>query len=135
MLAGNPELNMAGIANIKGVSRARVTQVMNLLRLPKRLQTVPGLGSEAIDFRVASELFAPSRTLTAGDLESLHLVVRHQRRLVPTNGGVLLFGTQRGTLFPDAWIQVGRFEGTTRTRILDTRKSMSTGGVREAERG
>jgi len=85
-------------------------------------QPVPGLGSEAIDFRVASELFAPSRSLTAGDLESLHLVVRHQRRLVPTNGGVLLFGTQRGTLFPDAWIQVGRFEGTTRTRILDTRE-------------
>ena len=40
MLADNPGLNMAGIAQMKGVSRARVTQVMNLLRLPKRLQTV-----------------------------------------------------------------------------------------------
>jgi hypothetical protein len=40
MLADNPGLNMAGIAHIKGVSRARVTQVMNLLRLPKPLQTV-----------------------------------------------------------------------------------------------
>jgi hypothetical protein len=40
MLADDPALNMAGIAHIKGVSRARVTQVMNLLRLPKRLQTV-----------------------------------------------------------------------------------------------
>jgi hypothetical protein len=40
MLADNPGLNMAGIAQMKGGSRARVTQVMNLLRLPKRLQTV-----------------------------------------------------------------------------------------------
>lgn len=85
-------------------------------------QPVPALNSEAIDFRVASELFAPLRTLTAGDLESLRLVVRHQKRLVPTHGGVLLFGKQRANLFPDAWIQVGRFEGTTRTRILDTRE-------------
>lgn len=40
MLADNPGLNMAGIAQIKGVSRARVTQVMNLLRLPEQVQTV-----------------------------------------------------------------------------------------------
>jgi hypothetical protein len=40
MLADDPALNMAGIAQMKGVSRARVIQVMNLLRLPKRLQTV-----------------------------------------------------------------------------------------------
>ena len=40
MLADNPGLNMATIAQIKGGSRARVTQVMNLLRLPKQVQTV-----------------------------------------------------------------------------------------------
>jgi hypothetical protein len=40
MLADNPGLNMAGIAQIKRVSRARVTQVMNLLRLPEQVQTV-----------------------------------------------------------------------------------------------
>jgi hypothetical protein len=40
MLADNPGLNMAGIAQITGVSRARVTQVMNLLRLPEQVQTV-----------------------------------------------------------------------------------------------
>lgn len=85
-------------------------------------QPVPALNSEAIDFRVASELFAPLRTLKASDLESLHLLVRHQGRLVPTHGGILLFGKQREKLFPDAWIQVGRFKGTTRTHILDTRE-------------
>lgn len=78
--------------------------------------------SEAVNFRAASELFAPFRKLAAGDMESLHLATRHQRRLVPTNGGTLLFGAERKTIFPDAWIQVGRFAGTTRTRILDARE-------------
>jgi ATP-dependent DNA helicase RecG len=85
-------------------------------------QPVPALNSEAIDFRAASELFAPSRKLTVGDLESLRLVTKHQKRLVPTNGGILLFGSQREALLPDAWIQVGRFARTTRTRILDSRE-------------
>lgn len=81
---------------------------------------VPTLGSEAIDFNAASELFAPARKLKREDLESLHLLTRHQRRLVPTNGGVLLFGVRRAAAFPDAWVQVGRFSGTSRTHILDT---------------
>lgn len=81
---------------------------------------VPTLSSEAIDFRAASELFAPVRRLRREDLESLRLLTRHQRRLVPTNGGILLFGVQRAAAFPDAWVQVGRFAGTTRTHILDS---------------
>jgi ATP-dependent DNA helicase RecG len=81
---------------------------------------VPTLSSDAIDFRAASELFVPIRKLKRQDMESLHLLTRHQRRLVPTNGGILLLGVRRAALFPDAWVQVGRFSGTTRTRILDT---------------
>jgi predicted HTH transcriptional regulator len=83
---------------------------------------VPGLSSEAIDFRAASELFAPVRRIRRRDLVSLHLVTRHRKRLVPTNGGIILFGESRDSLFPDAWIQVGRFGGTTRSRVLDTRE-------------
>ena len=83
---------------------------------------VPELDSEAIDFREVSELFASNRRITRKDLEALHLVTRHQRRLVPTNGGIILFGTSRGSYFPDAWIHAGRFGGTTRSRILDTRE-------------
>jgi hypothetical protein len=37
-------------------------------------QPLPALGSEAIDFRGASESFAPFRTLRRRDLESLRLV-------------------------------------------------------------
>ena len=82
-------------------------------------QPLPALDSEAVDFRVASEFFAPSRKLTRRNLETLRLVTRHQGRVVPTAGGVLLFGVDRLVHFPDAWIQAGRFAGTDKAAILD----------------
>jgi predicted HTH transcriptional regulator len=83
-------------------------------------QAMPGLDSEALDFRVASESFAPVRKLARRDLETLRLVTGHQGRKVPTVGGVLLFGRDRERHFPDSWIQVGRFTGTDRSRIVDS---------------
>ena len=80
---------------------------------------VPELGSEAIDFRAASELFAELRELSPGDLEVLGLCTRHQGRVVPTVGGMLLFGRDRLLRFPDAWVQAGRFGGVDRSVILD----------------
>ena len=82
-------------------------------------QPLPALDSEAIDFRAASEFFAPARKLTRRNLETLRLVTPHQGRLVPTVGGVLLFGVDRLVHFPDAWIQAGRFAGIDRAAILD----------------
>jgi predicted HTH transcriptional regulator len=81
---------------------------------------MPDLDPEAIDFRAASESFAASRKLRRADLETLRLVVLHQGRRVPTVGGMLLFGHGRASLFPDAWIQAGRFHGTDRSRIADS---------------
>ena len=80
---------------------------------------MPALDSEALDFRVASELFAPVRKLTRRNLESLRLLTSHQGRQVPTVGAVLLFGRERLDHFPDAWIQAGRFDGTDKATILD----------------
>ena len=82
-------------------------------------QAMPDLSSEDLDFRAASELFAPIHRLKQGDLESLRLITFHQGRRVPTVGGILLFGRNRERYFPDAWIQAGRFEGTDKTRIAD----------------
>lgn len=82
-------------------------------------RAMPGLDSEAIDFRAASESFAAVRKLAKKDLDTLRLVTRHQGRQVPTAGGILLFGRDRLGHFPDAWIQVGRFRGTDRARIED----------------
>lgn len=82
-------------------------------------QPFPELDSEALDFRAASELFAPVRALSRRDLETLRLVATHQGRKVPTVGGLLLFGRDRLARFPDAWVQAGRFSGTDKTTIVD----------------
>jgi len=71
-------------------------------------QPMPRLGSEALDFRAASESFAAFRTLARRDLETLRLLTDHQGRKVPTVGGMILFGKDRERDFPDAWIQAGR---------------------------
>lgn len=82
-------------------------------------QPMPELNSEALDFRVASELFTRHRTLRLPDLASLHLITTLQNRQVPTVGGILLFGVNRERHFPEAWIQCGRFAGRDKSRILD----------------
>lgn len=82
-------------------------------------QPMPDLDSEVLDFRAASESFAPVRRIGRRDLEILRLVTDYHGRKVPTVGGVLLFGRDRERHFPDAWIQAGRFRGTDRSRILD----------------
>jgi len=82
-------------------------------------QALPELDSEAVDFRAASESFRPIRRLRRADLETLRLVTPHQGRVVPTVGGLLLFGTARARYFPDAWLQAGRFRGTDRGELLD----------------
>ena len=82
-------------------------------------QPMPELDSEALDFRAASESFAPVRKLKRADLESLRLISAHQGRKVPTVGGMLLFGKNRERHFPDAWVQAGRFAGKDKARIAD----------------
>lgn len=77
------------------------------------------LDSEALDFRAASESYKSIRVLRKRDLETLRLVTTHQGRIVPTVGGVLLFGRDREHHFPDAWIQAGRFDGLDKSQILD----------------
>ncbi len=83
-------------------------------------QPLPALNSEALDFRAASECFAPVRKLKRSDLETLRLLVPYQGRKVPTVAGVLLFGQAREAHFPDAWIQAGRFTGADKTHLGDS---------------
>jgi len=78
------------------------------------------LDSEALDFRVAAELFPQRRTLDRAALETLRALTRHERRLVPTVGGLLLFGKELEREFPDAWIQCGRFAGTDKSVLADS---------------
>lgn len=83
-------------------------------------EPVPELNSEAIDFLAASELFFKTRTLKREDLSTLRIVTRVMDKVVPTVGGILLFGKERDKLFPDAWLQCGRFNGKNRKAIADS---------------
>lgn len=83
-------------------------------------RAVPELNSEAIDFRVASELIGRYRRVQPQTWSNLKITTEHQRRTVPTIGGLLLFGKDRFARFPDSWIQVGRFAGVNRTRLVDS---------------
>ena len=78
--------------------------------------------SEAIDFRVASELFKPHRDLTDKDLYSLGILVKEGSKSCISKGGMILFGKKRYKYFPDSWIQVGRFQGLNKAYILDSQE-------------
>lgn len=85
-------------------------------------EPMPDINPEALDFRVASGLFAGLREWNEQTPETLRLTTRYQGRLVPTVGGVLLFGNRREPVFPDAWVQCGCFAGKDKARILDQRE-------------
>lgn len=61
--------------------------------------------SEDIDFRAASESFGDIRRLRRADLQTLRITTSYQGKVVPTVGGLLLFGKGRLEAFPDAWIR------------------------------
>ena len=82
-------------------------------------EPMPALNPEVLDFRVASGLFAGLREWNEHTPDTLRLITQYQGRLVPTIGGMLLFGSVRDRYFPDAWVQCGRFAGTDKARILD----------------
>lgn len=83
-------------------------------------EALPGMSSEAIDFRAASECFSNKRKLNRNDLRVLGMLTADQGKLVPTIGGVLLFGRERLAAFPDAFLRAGRFAGNDKTAILDS---------------
>ena len=82
-------------------------------------QTLPDRTVDDLDFDAATACFERHRQLVKKDMESLRLVARYQGHLVPTVGGMLLFGKDREMVFPDAWIQCGRFIGKDKADILD----------------
>jgi predicted HTH transcriptional regulator len=82
-------------------------------------QVLPDMNAEAIDFPAVVASFTPQRKLLEQDLQTLRLLALNQGRLAPTIGGLLLFGRHRDSVFPDAWIQCGRFIGRDKANIFD----------------
>ncbi|MCL7414343.1 MAG: helix-turn-helix domain-containing protein [ANME-2 cluster archaeon] len=82
-------------------------------------QALPDKTVDDLDFEAAATCFERHRKLMKEELESLRIVVKYQGHLVPTVGGILLFGKGRELIFPDAWIQCGRFIGKDKADIFD----------------
>lgn len=82
-------------------------------------EPMPNLTLNDLDLESAQELFGNSRNLNTPVLLNLKLITKEQGRLVPTRGGVLLFGKNREFHFPDAWVQCGRFIGEDKSEIFD----------------
>ncbi|MDR1213986.1 MAG: putative DNA binding domain-containing protein [Propionibacteriaceae bacterium] len=77
----------------------------------------PRAAASGLDDTAIAAAFTGRDLATAKQV--LGLVTEEQGRLVPTNGGVLLFGNGREWLFPDAWIQCARFRGVKRQDFDD----------------
>jgi ATP-dependent DNA helicase RecG len=80
---------------------------------------VPELNTDTLDFALAAHLFGDVRKITRRDLQTLKLTRSHRGRIAPTVAGVLLIGHDRFARFPDAYMKAARFEGSTRSSILD----------------
>jgi predicted HTH transcriptional regulator len=83
-------------------------------------ELLPEKDSEAIDFQAASECFSSIRKLRRSDLRTLQITAVHQNCVVPTVGGFLLFGRDRRTTFPDAYVRAGCFRGIDKSDIIDS---------------
>ncbi|MFH0944865.1 MAG: helix-turn-helix domain-containing protein [Planctomycetota bacterium] len=83
------------------------------------------LPEKRVSRELAQQRFGDLRKIGSRDLEKLSLVVRADGRLVPTVGGLLLFGDQRLSEFPDARIRAARFGGIDRARIIDRAEILS----------
>jgi len=80
---------------------------------------MPDLSVDDLDIEAAQKILGSKYTLDESSLLTLKLLTRHQGRLVPTKGAILLFGKERTHHFSDAWIQCGRFLGHEKIDIFD----------------
>ncbi len=75
---------------------------------------------EDLDWETMQKVFKEvQRTITPPKAKQLVLVVRHNKKDHPSNGGMILFGKDRLQYFPDAMIRCARFLGTSKVTLLD----------------
>ena len=80
---------------------------------------MPDLSIEALDFKAIQQDFSGRKAVDERMLQSLRILVKDQHRLVPSHGGMLLYGLDKRQYFDDAWIQCGRFIGKDKADIFD----------------
>ena len=99
-------------------------ELLNSLRLFAKKMTfdeVPFFGKiDLIDMQSIKNSFKEvNKTITHKKLEDLGLVVTHMGDQYPSNGGIILYGTNREKDFPDAIIRCAKFIGTDKAHIHD----------------
>ena len=74
-----------------------------------------------LDTEIMKDVFewVGKRGQTTQVLENLGVETSSSGRKYPSNGGVLLFGSNRMQLFPDSLIRCARFSGSNRAKIVD----------------
>lgn len=95
----------------------RAGQGRSFDRLPR-----PELSIDDLDLEVVQTTFDHvGQKITEHKLVSLGVLVSYGERLVPSNGGVILFGKEdvREQYFPDARISCALFQGENKTHFLD----------------
>jgi ATP-dependent DNA helicase RecG len=129
-LSGPYYLRSAGLERgtyIRLGSSNRVADSDMLAELRRQAQNVcfdetplPGMNSEQINFRVASELFAKQgKSIDTNKLINLGALQNIGGKIVPSIGGILLFGVNKEDILPDAKIKCARFKGINSTEFLD----------------
>ena len=80
---------------------------------------MPELTLDALDLKAIAKDFEGRNSIDERTLQSLRIMVKEQGKLVPSQGGILLYGLDRRQYFDDAWIQCGRFIGNDKADIFD----------------
>ena len=80
---------------------------------------MPELTLDALDLKAIAKDFEGRNSIDERTLQSLRIMVKEQGKLVPSQGGILLYGLDRRQFFDDAWIQCGRFMGDDKADIFD----------------
>jgi ATP-dependent DNA helicase RecG len=85
---------------------------------------LPCVGTAVADLdmaRVERAFRDSGHAVDLGGLQTLGIVVRHGKAHVPSNGGIILFGSAeaRARHFPDAVFRCARFHGTKKVHFLD----------------
>lgn len=78
--------------------------------------------ADTLDWPAIEQAFKNARRkITPVNAADLDLLVKYGTKEVPSRGGIILFGTNRLNLFPDAIIRCVRFYGTSKARVIDHR--------------
>ncbi len=84
---------------------------------------MPHLALDDLDINAIQDDFfdkiSADKKINDNTLQSLRILTLAQGKIVPTQGGILLYGKDRRFHFDDAWIQCGRFIGNDKADIFD----------------